>query len=193
LASDEISVVIGHRHRLIGEGLRRLIGSMRGVRVVDLVEDARSIGPRMQADVFLLDVHLPNLSRTLARWGPAVHERAVALLLPEPSLDVIGPAFGAIRGYVAPDDPPEELRRGLSRLAHNERYLSRSLTAIPLIPLSARQKEIAALVALGFSSKEIGRTLGISTRTVEGHRAELMRKLQARNAANLGSIAGHRG
>lgn len=188
MAFNEITVLIGHRHRLTGEGLRRVLETMGGVRVVDLVDDARNIPPAAVADVFLLDANLPNLSRMLARWGPSAGDRAVAILLPEPSLAVTGPAFGVIRGYVAPDDAPEDLRRGLTALAAREQYLSRSLHAQPPVVLSPRQREIAALVALGFSSKEIGRTLGISTRTVEGHRAELMRKLDARNAANLASI-----
>ena len=51
--------------------------------------------------------------------------------------------------------------------------------------LTEREREIATLIADGASSKEAGRRLGISPRTVELHRAHIMEKLGARNAADL--------
>ena len=51
--------------------------------------------------------------------------------------------------------------------------------------LTRREQEVAKLIAAGASNKEAGRTLGISPRTVELHRAHVMEKLGARNAADL--------
>ncbi len=51
--------------------------------------------------------------------------------------------------------------------------------------LTRREREVARLIAEGASSKEAGRRLGISPRTVEIHRARIMAKLGARNAADL--------
>ena len=51
--------------------------------------------------------------------------------------------------------------------------------------LTPREREVAALIADGASNKEAGRRLGISPRTVELHRAHVMEKLGARNAADL--------
>ena len=51
--------------------------------------------------------------------------------------------------------------------------------------LTRREREVAELIADGASSKEAGRRLGISPRTVELHRAHIMEKLGARNAADL--------
>jgi two-component system, LuxR family, response regulator FixJ len=55
--------------------------------------------------------------------------------------------------------------------------------------LTPREREVAALIADGASNKEAGRRLGISPRTVELHRAHIMEKLGARNAADLVRIA----
>ena len=52
-------------------------------------------------------------------------------------------------------------------------------------PLTPREHEVLALITSGLSNKEGGHRLGISTRTFESHRAHLMRKLGARNAADL--------
>jgi DNA-binding NarL/FixJ family response regulator len=51
--------------------------------------------------------------------------------------------------------------------------------------LTRREQEVAALIAHGASNKEAGRRLGISPRTVELHRAHIMEKLGARNAADM--------
>ena len=56
-------------------------------------------------------------------------------------------------------------------------------------PLTPREQEVLALIASGSSNKEGGHRLGISTRTFEAHRAHLMRKLRARNAADLVRVA----
>jgi DNA-binding CsgD family transcriptional regulator len=52
-------------------------------------------------------------------------------------------------------------------------------------PLSRREREVLAQIASGFSNKEAGRALGISPRTIEVHRAHIMEKLGAKNAADL--------
>jgi DNA-binding CsgD family transcriptional regulator len=59
--------------------------------------------------------------------------------------------------------------------------------------LTPREREVASLIAGGASSKEAGRQLGISPRTVELHRAHIMEKLGARNAADLVRIVLSRG
>ena len=193
MPGSEIAVVVGHRHRLLAEALRRLLASMRGVRVVECVSDARELRAIGGAELFLLDARLPNLADVLARWTKSGRNPIVALLLPEAALDLVGTAFASVRGYVTPDMEADELREALLQLSRNERFLSRSLATrrrnAPKAALSPRQKEVAAMVALGFSSKEIAEILNISVRTVEGHRAQLMRKLDARNAANLVSLA----
>ena len=52
-------------------------------------------------------------------------------------------------------------------------------------PLSRRERDVLALLVRGASNKEAGRELGISPRTIEDHRARIMAKLGARNAADL--------
>ena len=73
---------------------------------------------------------------------------------------------------------------------HSERALTDSLSNVPLHvpgrePLTAREREVLARLAIGETNKEIARHLGLSARTVEGYRAGIMRKVGARTAAEL--------
>jgi FixJ family two-component response regulator len=74
--------------------------------------------------------------------------------------------------------------------AHRHRNDSETASGLALHfpgrePLSRREREVLAQIAAGASSKEAGRALGISPRTIEAHRAHIMEKLGARNAADL--------
>jgi DNA-binding NarL/FixJ family response regulator len=107
---------------------------------------------------------------------------------------LIGKALSlGARGFVVKNDPPEEIFAAIQSVLLGETYLSKSAreasraSGLP-VALSVREQEIAELVATGSSSKVIGERLGISHRTVEVHRQNIMKKLNVQNAAQLVNV-----
>jgi two-component system response regulator NreC len=108
-------------------------------------------------------------------------------------------------GYLLKEDADTELFAAIEKIRQGGRYLSPLLCeqlAYGLFQnghqgpegsghtlLSTREREVLKLVAEGFSSREIADMLSISVRTVQNHRASIMKKLNARNTADLTKYA----
>ena len=103
-------------------------------------------------------------------------------------------------GFLSKADTSDELLRAIDTIHAGQRYVSPALAhhLVNLVaagqadperaatkPLTSREREVLQLVAEGLSSKEIAVSLGVSTRTVESHRAKLMEKLGIHKASAL--------
>jgi DNA-binding NarL/FixJ family response regulator len=105
---------------------------------------------------------------------------------------------GAV-GYLPKSAASSELEVAIERVMHGERYFSPSIEPIVSqkpskgghaglttpVELTPRQREVLTLVTQGYSTKDIARTLGISVKTVETHRAQLMERLGIHDVAGL--------
>ncbi len=105
------------------------------------------------------------------------------------------------RGYILKSDADESLIAGIESLRQHTPFLTPKVTEFvlddylrradeqgdeaPHTPLTAREREIIQLLAEGRSNKEAAAVLGISVKTIEAHRANLMRKLRLRSLSDL--------
>lgn len=112
--------------------------------------------------------------------------------------EIISRALAAgANAYVVKSDPPAQIFNALEAARAGQEYLSESAAA-PLVfrpcsqtlSLSEREREVARMVADGNRSKDIAKTLAISPRTVEVHRKNILKKLGAKNTAQLVGILG---
>lgn len=201
--SDErgIRVLLADDHTLVRAGVRRILEAQPGVEVVGEVADgaaALAALARTAVDVLVLDLTMPGLD------GFAVLRRARTLA---PALKVLvlsmhaDPEFvaRAVRegadGYLLKDSAAGELVAGVRAVMEGRSYYSEPVqralsemvrsggTPRPVERLTERELEVLKLVARGDTTKEIAARFDISTRTVETHRANIMRKLE------LGSVA----
>jgi two-component system, LuxR family, response regulator FixJ len=143
----------------------------------------------------LLDLHMPDKS------GLAVLKEINARHFPAPVFIVSGDGDiamaveavknGAFDYIVKPFDARAIVARvGCAIAAYAKRHANGSEHALPFVfngraQLTPREREVLAQIAAGASNKEAGRCLGISPRTIEVHRARIMEKIGARNAADL--------
>jgi two-component system, LuxR family, response regulator FixJ len=172
-----------------------LVLSESGFAVTSFVEGETflSAARARVPDCLLIDVHLPGCSGLdLLRKLDAHHYPAPIFMIS--GLGDIPTAVDAIRNGALdliekPFDPATlvtRVREAIAAWANRNRDGDVPLGDYPgRERLTARERDVLECIARGASNKEVGRELGISPRTVEVHRARIMEKLAARNAADL--------
>ena len=203
----QIRVLVADGQALVRAGFRVLLEGTQGISVVGEAasgEEAVELAERLRPDVVLIDVSVPGLDSVEAtRQMLTQPELAVMLLTGHESDERI---FSALRagasGMLLKDTEPAELVRAIELLARGQAQLSPSLTRRliseftsrpePQLPssdlveeLTAREREVVALVALGLSNDEIAERLVISRATAKTHVSRAMIKLHVRDRAQV--------
>lgn len=207
-AARTIRVLLADDHTLVRAGLRKILEGAPGVEVVGEVpngEAALQVLGETPVDVLVLDLTMPGIDgfEVLRRCESRHPATRVLVLTMHADAEH---AFRAIRdgaeGYLIKDSAADDLLAGIQSVMAGRAYYSepvqRALSAVVRTGrpepraadlLTAREVEVLRLVAQGLSTKEIASRLDISARTVETHRANLMRKLNLRSVALLTQLA----
>jgi len=189
-------------HELFRRGVRaELAGSVEIVGEADDVEPAIELIAERCPDVVLLDLHLPGgggeqVITAVRALGEATDGvRFLALSVSDAPEDVIAAIRAGARGYVTKTISGPELIDAVHRVAGGDAVFSPRLAGFVLDAFAAtpadapaldpeldqltpREREVLRLIARGYTYKELGRELGISTKTVETHVSAVLRKLQ---------------
>ncbi|AIG05775.1 LuxR family DNA-binding response regulator [Pseudomonas fluorescens] len=195
-------------HALIRAGVRALILDIPGYAVIGEANDGAQVLERfaaLQPDIVLLDLSMKHTSGLDAlQQLKHVYPKSKVLILSmhtDPQLIMRALESGA-HGYLLKDTTANELEHALLALRNDERYLSpaiahtvinqalihnQSQTTQPVQRhnLTARQLEILRLIVRGKSTREIAHGLGLSIKTVEAHRSQIMKRLQIFDVAGL--------
>lgn len=202
-----LRILIVDDHAVVRRGVRSLLESEEGFEITGEATTGReavAMARRMQPDVVVMDLSLPELNgldatRQILKDSP----RSEILVLTmhhseELARDVL--QAGA-RGYVLKSDADQSLIAAVKSLREHKPFLSSKVTefvlddylrrtdaleeALSHETVTAREREIIQLLAEGKSNKEAASTLGISVKTIEAHRANIMRKLRLRSVSEL--------
>jgi DNA-binding NarL/FixJ family response regulator len=201
-----LTIFLADDHQIFRQGLQALLKTVPDFTVVgeaaDGLETVRRV-ERLQPQVLVLDLMLPGLNgleaaRQVARRAP--HTRIVILSMHANVAYVHEALRAGALAYVLKDAGLEELVNGIRAAALGRRYFSppiseQALNAYrsraeanfldPYDTLTTREREVLQLTAEGLSGNAIAERLFISPRTVESHRANLMRKLGMHNQKEL--------
>ena len=208
------TIVLADDHHIVRKGLRTLLEAegefavigeeADGLKVVELIE-------RLRPDVLLLDVQMPGLNGleiTRQIVQRALKTRVIILSMHANETYVREALRYGAQGYVLKDANPSEMVEAVRDVSAGRRYLSRALSehaieayaqkaqagaSDPYESLTTREREVLHLAAESSSTSEIAARLGISPRTVESHRENLMRKLGLQNQTDLIRYALRRG
>lgn len=199
-----VRVVLAEDHTLVRAGVRSLLDKIPTVEVVGEAGDGREALRLVEAtrpDLVLMDITMPGLNglEATARIAKDFRPTKVLILSMHASEEYVLRALrvGA-SGYLLKDAGAEELERAVAAVARDEAYFSpqvskhvvagymrRTSEPAALDQLTPRQREILQLIAEGRSTQETARELGISVKTVETHRAQLMERLGIRDIPAL--------
>jgi DNA-binding NarL/FixJ family response regulator len=195
--------MIADDHDVVRRGVRDLIETRSDWEVCGEAtngRDALEMGLREKPDVAILDVSLPLLNGlVVTRQLRAALPKTEVLLFTMHDDDetVSGGLAAGARGYLLKTDSDQHLISAVSALGAHRPYFSTCASELlldaalhdrkksRLESFTARELEVAQLIAEGSSNKQIARRLEISIKTVESHRAAAMRKAEVRTAAEF--------
>jgi two-component system, NarL family, response regulator NreC len=198
-----IRVVVVDDHAVVRSGLRLLLEAQDEIEVVAEAADARGAVFETRAhkpDVVLLDVVMPGRSgiEAIPELLEEAPETSILVLSMQDDPAYVREAFSAgAKGYVLKEAADAEVVAAVREVAKGEQYVHPALGARLVAaeveertraeedPLSDREREVLRLLALGHTNQEIAKTLYLSVRTVETHRAHIMQKLRISTRAEL--------
>jgi len=205
---NTVRILIADDHEIVRRGLRALLESQPEWVVIDEAVHGREAvekASKLHPDVVVLDISMPQLNgleaaRQILKEMPKTE---VLILTVHESEQVVREILktGA-RGYVLKSDAGRDLVSAVRALSEHQvfftskvaemvltGYLQRDASAPeeiePGLPLTSREREILQLLAEGKSNKEVAKVLYLSTKTVETHRASIMRKLRLHSVGDL--------
>jgi DNA-binding NarL/FixJ family response regulator len=204
-----VRVLVADDHALFRAGIRKLLQSFAGIEVVGEAADGHEavhLSATQRPDVLLMDIGMPGLNGVeaaarLTREG--ARPRVIILSMHTGEDHVLRAIRAGAAGYLLKDADPAQLEAAVRAVARGEIYLSPAVSRYvvedyvrraggdrsPLERLTSRQREVLQLIAEGNTTKAIATRLGLSVKTVETHRAQLMERLEARDVAALVRLA----
>lgn len=204
-------IVIAEDHTILREGLRSLLAHHPELETIGEAEDGQEAIRRVEKlmpDLLLMDLSMPRMSgmaalKDIKKRFPKT--KIIILTVHKTEEYILAALQAGADGYVLKDATHDELIMAIRTVLDGKPYLSPGISQKVIEgylngkkrrgvetswdTLSQREREILKLIAEGYKSKEIAAFLGISLKTVQKHRANLMKKLNLHNAAALTAFA----
>jgi DNA-binding NarL/FixJ family response regulator len=209
--TDVKSIVLAEDHRLLREGLKALLKVDENLQVVGEAEnglEALKCVEKSKPHLILLDLSMPKMSglsviKELKNRFPEI--KILALTIHESDQYVLEAFQSGADGYCLKDASRDELLMAIHSVLDGKTYISPGIsesvmegylegkktlkTSTAWDNVTQREKDVLKLIGEGHRNKEIAGLLNISVKTVEKHRANLMRKLDLHNVSALTAYA----
>ena len=203
------NILIIDDHTLFREGLKIIIERDSRFKVVGEAGNGREglrLAKKLKPDVVLVDISLPDRSgiQLTSEIRTLLPESQIIIVSMHSRINCIAEAFQAgAKGYVVKESTSDRLLQGLEAVVKGEYFLDSSvsrevvneLMKFPLKEaritdaaygtLTPREQEVMRLLAEGLSTKEVAEKLFVSPKTVENHRASIMKKLDLHSSLEL--------
>ena len=200
-------VVLADDHDLVRSGIAALLSGIDGVEVIAEARDGEEllrVLKTVEPELVITDISMPGMDgiEAAARIREEHPKVRVIVLSMHDSAEAVkrAVASGAC-GYLRKDAPRYELELAIRSVMASGSYFGNGVAQLLLQPseppvdqiLTKRQLEVLVMLAQGKSAKEIGYELGLSSKTIDVHRAKIMERLQLTDLASLTRYAVKKG
>jgi len=203
--SSKYSVIIADDHEIFRKGIILILTSSQRYQIVAEARNGIEATEKIlnkKPDLCLLDIFMPErngIEVVNQIASKSINSKIVMLTSLEDETHIQQAVLAGVDGYLSKEISPENLIDSLQKVMNGERVFSKTVLALlnnrkshtleeinsQPVTLTKREQEILELVALEFTTKEIADKLFLSPRTIETHRANVMRKLDVKNSAGL--------
>lgn len=212
---DRKRIVVAEDHTILREGLRMLLSSNPDFEVVGEAQDgleAIRMVDSLKPDLILMDLSMPRMNgigaiQEIKKQSPTT--KILVLTVHKTEEYILATLKAGADGYILKDATHSELMLAIDNIFSGKSYLSPGISekviegylegrktiksSTSWDTLTQREREILKMIAEGYKNKDIADYLCISAKTVEKHRANLMRKLDLHSASSLTAFAMEKG
>jgi len=200
-----LRVLVADDHEIVRHGIRTIVQSCQSFEVCGEASDGRhavQMATDLRPDIVIIDIGMPHLNgldatRQMVHSDPRI--KVLILTMHESEQIVRDVLTAGARGYLLKTDASRDLVSALEALASRKTFFTSKVAEIVLGTyingrsehqvckdiLTGREREVVQLLAEGKSSKEVAVALGLSVKTAETHRSNLMRKLDIHSVSEL--------
>ena len=197
-----IKVVIADDHDLFRVGLSELLKKNKDISIIDTVSDGKQLLELIEKvdhiDIVLLDITMPNLDgfevlKEIKEIKKNI--KPIIISMHNEGNYIAKCAKDGAYGYLLKNADEKELLKSIRTVAKGKKYFSAEISEkminfisenqISANVLTNKESEVLKLIATGMTTKEIASKLFVSTRTIETHRANILKKIEVKNTAEL--------
>ncbi|GAB7256948.1 response regulator transcription factor [uncultured Polaribacter sp.] len=194
MTNNQIKIVLVDDHKLLRDGLRNIIEQKSNMQIIGEASDGReaiSICSKLLPDVLVIDVAMAGLNgieaaKQIHKTCPKI--KIIGLSMHSSKQFIQGMFKAGAYGYLLKDGDSNELITAINTVIQDIKYLSKDINQefLSIIKkgdtiennlLSSREKEVLQLITEGKTSKEIGEILFLSSKTIDVHRNNIMKKI----------------
>ena len=206
----EIKILLADDHKITRDGLKALLENQKNMIVIGEAENGRQavrLALELAPNIVVMDINMPELNgieATRQIISELPDTKIIALSMYSDKRYVVGMLKAGVSGYLLKNCAFDELVSAISAVVSNQNYMSQKIAntvmkdyanilessdTSPAAQLTAREREVLQLIAEGLKTKDIADRIHVSVKTVETHRQQIMRKLNAKSVAELTKIA----
>ena len=199
---NEIKLIIADDHELFRNGLAELLRKYDDLKIVKSVGDGLEfmelVNSQFEADIVLLDITMPNMDgfQVLKELKNSTSDiKPIVISMHNDGNYIAKCAKMGAFGYLLKNTDESELILAIRSVNSGKKYFSAEISekminfmselSISENILSNKETEVLGLISKGLTTKEIAAKLFVSSRTIETHRANILKKLEVKNTAEL--------
>jgi two-component system response regulator NreC len=211
----KIKLLVADDHKIFRQGIKKLLEEESDLQVVGEASDGRDAvkkATELKPDVILMDIAMANLNgleatRHIKKQLPSA--KVIMVTMHKNEEYVLQSFQAGASGFILKEGAVEELVSAIRSINSDKSFLSPSIsktlidaymrkmetgkTETPFDLLTDREREVLQLIAEGYTNREVAKSLFISVKTVEAHRAHIMQKLNIHDIAKLVKYAIQKG